>query len=405
MNVNKKKILVLTSRYPYPVIGGDRLRIYNQCRELSKYFDLTLLSLCETNDELNAVLPNDGVFKRVERILLPKFKSYLNSLIVLFFSKTPLQVAYYKSHNFKIKVDEEAAKHDLVLCHLIRTSEYLSDFNGVKVVEMTDAISLNYKRVKELKDLKGIKSWIYRFEQKRLISYECKVIESFDLCSVISPIDHDYLKDHCEKSVSNIIVSGNGVDLSNFPFQYHAYQQNRVLRIVFIGNMSSFQNFDAAYWFAKKVLPLIASDYPVVFEVVGRIPQDSHAILSKLDNVKVLGGVDNVAAAVNGAHIGVCPMRIGAGVQNKVLEYMALGLPCITTSLGLEGIKAEPKNHLLVADTPKQFYKKVTDIVKNVQSTHVMVLSARKLIVLRYSWESQQASFVNAVSGLVEQTS
>lgn len=403
MNVNKKKILVLTSRYPYPVVGGDRLRIYNQCRELSKYFDLTLLSLCENNEELNASLPCDGVFKRIERVFLSKLQSYLNSLWAMFFSKTPLQVAYYKSSYFKKKVDEEAAKHDLVLCHLIRTSEYLSDFNGVKVVEMTDAISLNYTRVKESKDIKGLKSWVYRFEQKRLIAYECDIINLFDLCSVISPIDYKYLKDHCGECVSNTIVSGNGVDLSDFPFQYHAYQQTKMLRIVFIGNVSSLQNFDAAYWFAKNILPLIASNYPVVFEVVGRIPHDYHAILSRLDNVKVLGGVDNIASAVNGAHIGVCPMRIGAGVQNKVLEYMALGLPCITTSLGLEGIKAVPKAHLFVADDPKQFQEMVREIVENEPSAHVMALSARKLVVETYSWKGQQASFVKAVSELLEQ--
>lgn len=96
----RKNILITTPRFPYPVIGGDRLRIYYICKELAKDYDLTLLSLCETQEEMQMPIPDDGVFAKVERVLLPKWKSYLNCLFTLP-TKTPLQVAYYSSAEFK----------------------------------------------------------------------------------------------------------------------------------------------------------------------------------------------------------------------------------------------------------------------------------------------------------------
>ena len=397
---DRKKILVLTSRFPYPVIGGDRLRIYNQCKELSKYYDLTLLSLCDSKDELIMPVPEDGVFKSVKRIYLPKWRSYLNSLFALFASK-PLQVAYYESRAYQYSVNELLAEHDLALCHLIRTTHYVHNFTGRKVVEMTDAISLNYQRVKENKDLKGLKALVYRIEQKRLLKYECSILNQFDACSLISKIDKQYLLDRCGDEAKNIVISGNGVEIAKYPFQFHPYQVSETLRIVFIGAMSTLQNYDAAYWFANTVLPLIAKQHPVVFEVVGRIPQRYQEELSSIKNVVVLGSVKSVPVAVKGAHIGVCPMRIGAGVQNKVLEYMALGLPCITTSMGLEGIMAVPAKDLLVADKPIEFVQALNDLLSDKNFAVQMASSARTLIEDEYTWQSQQESFLGCINGLV----
>ena len=158
-NNPKKKILVLTPRYPFPVIGGDKLRIYKICQELSKYYDLTLLTLIDDIQDLT--IPHDEeVFKYVHKIYLPKIKSFFNVLLALPTS-TPLQVAYYKSDNFKQKLNELLPAYDATLSHLIRVGHYAKDVNGVNFLEMTDAISLNYKRVREIKTLKSFKSFIF----------------------------------------------------------------------------------------------------------------------------------------------------------------------------------------------------------------------------------------------------
>ncbi|HFV8663136.1 TPA: glycosyl transferase family 1, partial [Escherichia coli] len=102
IDINKKQILVLTPRFPFPVIGGDRLRIYKICKELSKHYDLTLLSLCDKREELNYEYDRE-VFSSVHRVYLSKKKSILNVIFSLF-SNTPLQIGYYKSKEFEDKL-------------------------------------------------------------------------------------------------------------------------------------------------------------------------------------------------------------------------------------------------------------------------------------------------------------
>lgn len=128
---NRKSILVLTPRFPYPVIGGDRLRIFEICKELSKNYDLTLASLCESKSEVEYDLPEDGVFKNVHRVYLPKWKSYLNCIVALPQDK-PLQVAYYSSLKFRRLVNKLSESHNIILPHLIRTADYAKNLENKK---------------------------------------------------------------------------------------------------------------------------------------------------------------------------------------------------------------------------------------------------------------------------------
>ena len=145
----KKQILILTPRYPFPVVGGDKLRIYFLCKELSKQYDLHLISLCDHKKQLS-IDYDKTVFKSVERVYLPKWKSYFGSLGAFFLGK-PLQIGYYYSTAFAKIVNSKMKNCDIALAHLIRTGHYLLKFKGPKILEMTDAISLNYERVRKQK--------------------------------------------------------------------------------------------------------------------------------------------------------------------------------------------------------------------------------------------------------------
>ncbi|WP_175695642.1 glycosyltransferase [Burkholderia ambifaria] len=395
MNPDKKKLLVLTPRFPYPVIGGDKLRIYHLCRVLSRRFSLTLLSMCESDDEMHAALPDDGVFDRVERVFLSRRRSYLNTLLALP-TRTPLQVAYYRSRAFAAAVARLLPSHDGAFVHLVRCAEYVRKSDKPRVLEMTDAISLNYSRVKQLRRARGLKSRVFGIEAKRLLDYERTIVDDFDLSVLVSRTDRDYL--FPGQPAKKVMVCSNGVDLSGLPYTARSIA-SRIL--IFIGDMRTVQNQDMCHYFAEAVLPLLRKRADYRFRIVGSIAPVLAERFRAYDGVDVTGRVESVAQAASDGAIGVCPMRIGAGVQNKILEYMALGLPVVTTSLGHEGLGAQSGRDLLIADTPEEFVDRIEQLVADEAAAVEMTARARAFVEHEHGWERMLAPLVDEVSALL----
>lgn len=392
----RRKILVITPRYPYPVIGGDRLRIYEICKELSKNHDLTLVSLCENKQEITSPKPDDNVFLTVHRIYLPKWKSYLNTLLSVP-SQTPLQVAYYQSSELKNLLDSLIDEHDLILPHLIRVAEYVKNVNKPKVLEMTDAISMNYTRVSQVKNSSGIKGLIYRVEKNRLNRYEKNIAQHFDCNVFVSPFDRDFLYSNNKHLLEKSLVCSNGVDLSKLPYSFSPCGY----KLVFIGNMHSAQNFDAAYWFAKKVMPSLRKYGPFEFHVIGKIPLESKKKLASIEGVVVTGAVDCVVEPAQGALAGICSVRLAAGVQNKILEYMALGIPTITSPTGLEGLFAKEGESILVADSVEEYVSHILLLKNNANFAESLAKNAYHYVKEQHSWSGKLQPLVVRVNQLL----
>lgn len=392
--MNRRRILVLTPRYPYPVVGGDRLRIYALCRELARHHELTLLSLCETEEELHSPCPVDGVFANIERVLLPRWRSLLGVLTALP-GRTPLQIAYYRSPEFAERVQALLPKHDLCVAHLIRTGEYVRSSPVPVVLEMTDAISMNYQRVRELGKSRGFRSWVYRLEADRLLEYERAVLDDFAIVTLVAEPDRDYLLQ--ARGAPHVMVCSNGVDVDALPF---SERRDSEPVAVFIGNMTSIQNLDAALFFAEEVLPLIREGLPCRLRVIGRIrPRDAKR-LEALPGVEVLANVRSVANAVGRARVGVAPVRLGAGVQNKVLEYMALGLPVVTSRIALEGLQARPDQEVLVADTPAEYAAALQRLWEHEDLRSTIATAARAYVREHHAWSNRLGPLLDAINRL-----
>lgn len=386
-----KSLLILTPRYPYPVIGGDRLRIYQLCKALSAHYRLTLLSLCDSRAEMTMPLQDDGVFTTVERLYLPRWRSWLNCLSALP-SELPLQVAYYRHRAFRERAAALMASHDGALAHLIRVGDAIKDFPGPKFLEMTDAISLNYERIRETRHARNdLRSRIFALESRRLRRYEEAIVEHFDHSFLVSDIDRRFLFETHPERLARVSVCSNGVDLRALPYAFDPSGRD----VVFIGNMHSLQNLDAATFMATEVLPLVRAHNPVTrLRLIGRIHPDQASRFAAMDGVDVTGEVPNVAAAARGGGIGVCPLRLGAGVQNKVLEYMALGLPTVSTTLGLEGFEARDGQELQVADDAAGLAQAVLDLLANRTAAQAMAIAARAYVESHHSWEAKLAPLV-----------
>lgn len=395
----RPRIVVLTPRFPYPVVGGDRLRIFKICEVLSREFDLSLVSLCESSSEMRFVIPNDGVFTSVDRILMPRWRSWFNCALALF-SGTPLQVAYYRSRRFDQVARSISRGAQVVLAHLIRTAEAAQGICLPKVLEMTDAISLNYVRSRRHFNIWSLRSLLHRIEARRVRRYEIKMLGVFDRCVFISPVDRDFLVGTGgNRNASSTLICTNGVDERLRDNRYSGDGRT----IIFIGNLSSYQNADAVRYFVREIFPLVRRLKPDArFRIVGRIDARQKDGLDRIPGVEVTGEVPDIRAAASGAVVGVCSVRIGAGVQNKLLEYMALGVPSVTTTVGLEGLGATAGVQLLVADDPSEFAESVCRVMRDRQLAQELSESGRRYVTEHHVWDKALEPLRNEMTLLLD---
>ena len=285
----------------------------------------------------------------------------------------------------------------MILPHLIRTAEYAKNLDVKKILEMTDAISMNYTRVSQIKNNSGLKGLIYRIEKDRLNKYEKSIVAYFDCNVFVSQIDRDFLYFDIPEVIDKTLVCSNGVDLSKLPYRFIPGGN----KLVFIGNMYSAQNFDAAYWFAKNVLPIIRQHGDYEFHVIGKIPADCRKKLTQITGVVVTGAVDSVVEHAKGALAGICSVRLAAGVQNKILEYMALGIPTITSSTGLEGLFAKEGESILVADSPDCYVKHILELKNDMRLAEVIAQNALRYVKEHHSWDVKLKPLVKKVQQLL----
>lgn len=381
----RPRILVLAPRFPYPVIGGDRLRIHAICRALARDHSLTLLSLYERAEECDPALVDDDVFDRIERVHLPRWRS-IAQVAAAVPGRTPLQVAYYRSRRFAERVAALLPEHDLALAHLIRTGDYLLGHGAIPtMLEMTDAISLNYARVRRQGGA-GLRGRVYAVEQARLERYERRMPDAFSGVSLIAEADARHLWG--DRLPANLVVASNGVDRAALPFADRAANPPVA---AFIGNLHSAQNMDACGHFVTDILPLLPPEAVSEFRVVGRIRAADAARLRGHARVTVTGEVASIPAAIGDARIGLCPVRLGAGVQNKVLEYLALGLPVVTSAVGLEGLGAVPDRDLLVGDTPEAFARQVRRLADDPSLYRTLAANGRAFVEAAHGWDAALA--------------
>lgn len=391
-----KKILLITPRFPFPVIGGDKLRIYNIMKYLSRFYRLSLASLYSTEEEEKA-MPEDGIFEEVWRVRQPKVLSYCHTAGSLLRGRS-LQSGYFYNSHLKRLIKQKIDGYDLVLAHLVRVSDYVKGTNVPSICELTDAISMNYARAGSGK--LTMKRLLYSFERKRCLDAERTCLEDFDGCVVVSPKDRDYLRLHCPEHTDKMHVIPNGVRVEDFPFRREIV---RAGKIVFIGNMRTLQNADAAVYFAKEVFPGIRKKLQdATFWIIGADPDKTIRALSANPGVFVTGRVDDVREYAFDAAASVCPVRVGAGIQNKVLESMAMGIPVVTSSVGAEGLDAIDGTHFRVADGADGMGKAVLDILESRSAADCLSNNARRLVEERYSWEGMLRSYKSLIDTVLD---
>jgi sugar transferase (PEP-CTERM/EpsH1 system associated) len=236
-------------------------------------------------------------------------------------------------------------------------------------------------------------SWIYRRESKLLLGYERQVASDFDSATFVSQAEADLFRELSPESGDKITYFNNGVDADYFsphryyPNPYHA----GVHTLVFTGAMDYWANVDAVEWFARRVFPGIRAQLPgVEFHIVGARPTAVVVALASLPGITVTGSVPDVRPFLAHASLVVAPLRIARGIQNKVLEAMAMEKIAVVSPQAMAGISARSGQELVVASGESEFVSKVLALLENGSDAGIGG-AARNRVLEGYSWERSLA--------------
>lgn len=385
------RLFVLLSRVPYPLDKGDKLRAYHQLKELSKTFELKIVALDDASTSSEHVLHLKREFD-IEIVRLSKLKIYLN-LITALFSDKPYQIQYFyqRSANRKVKTIIERFKPDHIYCQLVRTAEYVKHIHNVpKTIDYMDAFSKGMDR--RVAGSSFIRKMFIRSEASRLLKYENLIFEYFENKTIISEQDRALIY-HSERN--DIIVVPNGVD---FDFFAPRPEMERKYDLVFTGNMNYPPNVDGAIFLVNDILPIILKSKPdCKLLIAGATPAASVSALAS-DNVTVSGWMDDIRDAYGGSKVFIAPMRIGTGLQNKLLEAMSMEIPCVTTDLANNALHAEPGKSILIGHNAAELANAVIDLIENTEKASNIAVAGREYVVNTYNWQTATKILINIIN-------
>lgn len=395
------RILALFSRTPYPLTDGGRIRRYNTAKILNQEHTVDLLIIDEKNKEKKQITPLIEEFHGVTLFSYPPSRFFLNTIPGIL-SHQPLQIFYFSFKDVHHWLETHKERYDLFYCNHIRTASYVRSVQKPKVVDLIDAASRKYYRGK--KNVKGKWRLIYPIESRRMIQYERQIVQEFDHAFITSPFDRKFLQSK-NLPLSSLSIIPNGVKnhLLQYPESHMEMMNNEKNWLVFLGSMKSPANEDGVLYFVNKIFPKIRAKHPEMkFLIVGKQPSWKVQRLSKEPGVHVTGFVKEPAAYLAQACVVVAPLRFGTGIQNKVLEAMALGKPVVTTKIGREGISAIDNKHLRVANTPKAFATAVNSLLENSTERERMGDNARQLIKENYTWDAIRPKILKPINRLLK---
>lgn len=384
-NPHKEQLLMIVSRFPYPLDKGDKLRAYYQLRELSKTYRVTLVALTDSKVDQTAKEQVSSYCENLEVISLTWF-SKISQMALCIFSKLPFQVGYFYSLKANNKIKQLIKVNDFkyIYNQLIRTSEYTKNIHHIpKVIDYMDALSMGIKRRIELQPT--YKKWLFKIEAKRLAKYEREIFDYFEYKTIISEQDKKLIQ-HPE--ASDIVCIPNGIDESFFNF----VPITKDAELVFTGNMSYPPNIEATKYLSEHILPRLPNSKLLIS---GASPAPAvKEIANSNISIELTGWVDDIRTSYARGKVFVAPMFIGTGMQNKLLEAMAMGLPCITTSLANDAIKGIHGTHIFVADTKEEFVKTIQELLANEVLREQIGQNAKAYVQQNFSWEISTAKLV-----------
>jgi sugar transferase (PEP-CTERM/EpsH1 system associated) len=378
------KLFVLTSRIPYPLEKGDKLRIFHQLKHLSKNHSIYLCALqlpfSKEHKEARAVL--SGFCEEVHFIKLSPLQIGL-SLFKSFENKQPFQTALFTDKSAKKTIAKliKTIEPNHIYCQLTRVAEYVRFAKLRKTIDYMDAFSKGMERRKQKASF--LFKWLYQWEANKQKAYENQVFDAFDRHTIITQEDQKHI-DHSKRSTITVIP--NGVNENYFKPQVATPKYD----LVFVGHLSYGPNVDAAKFLCKEILPIIKKNIPQVKVLLaGAHPTKSIQNLQS-ESITVSGWLNDIRIAYSSSKICIAPLRMGTGLQNKLLEAMAMQIACVTTPLANKALQA-PSDAIHVGETAQEIAGRCIELLSNSEDRECQAKKGNQFVRETYSWSKSTA--------------
>ena len=397
-NPDEMKIFILLPRIPYPLEKGDKLRAFNQIKQLAKHNEIVL---CALND--NAKVSEQDAFRALQpycqSINFIRFNKLqiLLGLVRAFFKGLPMQCGYFYNRKAAKKVNALIAKHkpDMLYGQLLRVAEYIRHKDIPKAIDYQDIFSYGMKRRADIASF--ITRPIYNMEYHRLARYEAAIFDDFDVRTIISEPDRELFP---HEKRDEILIIPNGVDHDFFKPQ----EREKKYDLVFTGNMSYPPNVNAVEYLANEILPIVWKTRPETTLYIAGATPDPKVKKAASDKIIVSGWLDDIRDAYAQSHVFLAPMRIGTGLQNKLLEAMSMRLPAITSPLANASLGAKPNEEILIGSNAEEMAQNIITLLTDTEKAGQIAQAGFDFTNRVYDWGKATERLEEAMKSITKQT-
>jgi polysaccharide biosynthesis protein PslH len=387
------RILFLSHRLPYPPNKGDKIRSYHLLSHLSVRHEVHLICPIDEASDLDHVAALRPRVASVEYERIDGIISRLQRPLALATGE-PVSVRAFHSRALQRRVDDllERLPFDCVFAfsgpmaeYCFRSRHWRSGMRStVKLMDLIDVDSAKWSDYAARST--GWRRWIYRREARLLADYETRIAREFDTLFLVTEAEKGSLPPGLP--AHKVLALPNGVDLDFF----RPAPVPQAPRVVFTGVMDYWPNVEGVSWFVREVWPTVRLQHPEAkLDIVGSKPDSRVQELAQVMGVRVTGFVPDVREYVAAGRICIAPLRIARGVQNKVLEAMAMSRAMVCTSAALEGIPAIPGLEVLVADGAAAYADAVNRLLQPTDEARRIGVAARACVEKHHRWEATLA--------------
>jgi len=394
-----KRLLFIAHRLPYPPDKGERVRALNEIMALSEHFRVTLAAFaCEPlSDDYAAALATSC--EKVIVAPLPHLAGLVKGGMSLLAGGSVTR-GYFRSRRLGKLIAAEARKEpfDLVVGYSSSMLPYVLDVPAqAHVIDLVDVDSAKWTSYADRS--RGAKRWVFAREAAGVRRLEKQAVLRCNAALLVSPAEADAL----DCAGENVLAVANGVDVEYFRPDVVDAADLGPAALVFTGTMDYRPNIEGVCWFVNEVWPDLKADIPeLTFTIVGRDPTQAVRDLADTPGVTVTGSVPDVRPYVEGAAIVVCPLQIARGIQNKVLEAMAMGKCVIGSPGALEGIEVDRGIEAIQADTPDAWREQISRLLTDHATRNSVGQAARQCVQTEYTWPARMSPLVSLCQSLCD---